>query len=396
MILFGANALHRVGSLMFQLALGHAGGVEAVGVASSALAMAWVGGSFGSLGLPDRAMYATAGDALDPTLGRAHGLFLLMTSTSAIVVTLVVVTLHDHHVALALAMVTCTFLQQTAAFSFSALRGLSRPRLEAVAWSSSSIVLLAGAAMSMAQPRLPLLAATFVASGACVLPIALLGLRTHAALTPRMPSVRGALDELRSSASYLLVGAGGMLLGSADVIGAQLFLDDTEVGLLHCGTLVLRTGLAAPWFVSVLALRVQGGRRPSPSELVAFALLAWALVSIAAWVAVPWVGLGYAIDADRFSPITLAAIGLSLPSYVATALLPRAMMEHRRATVRVFALLGLVAPALFAVGAWAGATRGLQIAHAGGYLLLALSFARLLFSGSARRTEPAEARSERG
>lgn len=390
--LFVANVLHRAGTMVFQFAVGHAGGVEAVGVMSSALAMAWVGGSFGGLGLPDRAMYTAALDETDPTLRPAHGLFLAVTAGSAVAVGAAAAILApDVGPLLPLALVAGAFTQHAGAFLFSALRGMSRPRLEAIAWSASSLLLLAVSGLSFLEPRLSVLAGAFVASGVCVLAVAAMGSRAHRPLAPRMPTLRGAVREVRTSGSYFLVGAGGMLLGSADLIGAQLWLDSARVGALHAGTLVLRAALAAPWFFSVLALKARPGRRrPGLPALVASAVTVWAIASVAAWIAVPWIARGYDIDPALFRPVTLVAIAVSLPAYLATTLLPRAVMRHRRGTVRVFVLLGIFAPGAFWLAARAGDVTGLQLAHAGGYLLLAAAFVGLRLRGRKRSPSPDE------
>lgn len=362
--------------MAFHFALGHVGGVEAVGVASSVLAIAWVVGSFGSLGLPDRAMYGVARDDADPSLGRAHGLFLLLAGAGAAMVGLVVLALDVEVTLLPYALVLGTFLQHAAAFTFASLRGAARPGLEAVALSVSALILAGAAALSLTHPELGLGLSSlgFVASGGCALAVATVGVRRRPSLWPRLPTAAGARAELRVSVPYLVVGAGGMALGTADLIGAQLWLDSAQVGALQCGTLVTRTGLAAPWFLSVLALKALGDATPpNPRELVAVSVVACAGACLVAFATVPWVGLGYGVEPDLFRPVTWAAIALSLPSYLAIGLLPRAMMLHPRTTVRLFLALGVLAPGLF----WAGARLGipgLQLAHSLAHLVLAVGF----------------------
>jgi hypothetical protein len=382
--------------MLFHFALGHVGGVEAVGVASSVLAMTWVAGSFGSLGLPDRAMYGVARDDTDASLGAAHGLFLMLAGAGAVAVLGIVTGLRMGLALLPHALVLGTFLQHAAAFVFSGLRGASRPRLETVASLLSAVLLLAASSAALAQPRAHLLPLGFVLAGLVVPMVALLGVRAHPALRPRRPSFRHAVVEVRTGVPYLVVGAGGMLLGTADLIAAQLWLDSERVGLLQCATFVTRTGLNGPWILSVLALKALGERASSTQRVVAASLVAWSLSCVIAWVAIPWIGLGYAVDAVRFSPATYIAIALSLPSYLAVGLMPRAMMRHQTGTVRVFVALGVVAPALFWAGAELAGITGLQVAHAAAHAILAVAFAALLFGGRApsepqrRQAEPPE------
>jgi hypothetical protein len=343
--LWGATMVHKAAVLLFSVFMSRVGGLEALGVMGSVLAVSWVGGTLAGRGLPDRALYLSA-DASDGVAARGHGRYLagLVPVHLGLVAVAPWVGGVEALGPLARWMALGAALQGCTAFVFTWLRGQGAWRMEACGLLGSAACLGIGVAVGGG----PVALGAWWAAGTGAMGLAALA----AGVGPARPVRPRRGDPVDSTDLWFLAfGLGCWGIGNLDVLLVRMAAGAEDVGLLEAAKAWIRAGALVPWLVTSLTLSSDPGHRRSIGR---GAVALGVVLAAVGWLGREWIAWAYRVELQEIQGALLASFLLAPVLYLALCRLLWAGQADIRATVRTLAGAGalMVGSGWFLVPQW--------------------------------------------
>jgi hypothetical protein len=337
--------VHKAAVLLFSIFMSRVGGLEALGVMGSVLAVSWIGGTLAGRGLPDRALYLSA-DAADEIAARGHGRYLAGLVPVHLGLVAVapwvggVPALGD----LARWMAVGAALQGCTAFVFTWLRGQGAWRMEACGLLGSAACLGIGVVVGAGPVALG--AWWAAGTGAMVLAGLAAGVGPARAIQPR-----GGDPLDRTDLWFLAFGMGCWGIHHLDVLLVRMAGGAEDVGLLEAAKAWIRAGALVPWLVTSLTLSTDKGRRRTIGR--GAVILGVGLAGVG-WLGREWIAWAYRVDLQDLQGALLASFLLAPVLFLALCRLLWAGQADIRSTVRTLAgaVVLMLASGAFLVPRW--------------------------------------------
>ncbi len=329
--------VHKAAVLLFSVFMSRVGGLEALGVMGSVLAVSWVGGTLAGRGLPDRALYLSA-DAADGVAARGHGRYLagLVPVHLGLVVAAPWVGGVLALGPLARWMALGAALQGCTAFVFTWLRGQGAWRMEACGLLGSAACL--GVGVVVGGGPVALGAWWAVGTGAMVLAAVAALAGPAAAVRPR-----GGDPMDRTDLWFLAFGMGCWGIDNLDVLLVRLAAGAEDVGLLEAAKAWIRAGALVPWLVTSLTLSADKAHRRNIGR---GAVVLGVVLAVVGWLGREWIAWAYRVDLQELQGALLASFLLAPVLFLALCRLLWAGQADIRATVRTLAGAAVIMLAL--------------------------------------------------